>query len=147
MTCDASRLSNASTLVCCVPSNLFIYGINCVVPIFFSNARARIMPRCLGDAYCLVSIVSPNGCSKSSRIGVTSATTAGWRACTSLRDAIDLPIPMPRNPSARPRQLVLAFIISLPFVYGVRPGIGSQQYAVVGNGSVSSRQTVQLIST
>jgi hypothetical protein len=104
-----------------------MYGISSVVPIFFSNASARIIPRCLGDAYCFVSVVSPNGCSKSSRIGVTSAIGDGWRACTSLRDAIDLPMPMPKNPSALPKQLVLAFIISLPFVYGVRPGIGSQQ--------------------
>jgi hypothetical protein len=80
-------------------------------------------------------------------MGVTSAITAGCRACTSLRDAIDLPMPMPRNPSARPKHDVLAFIISLPFVYGVLPGIGSQQYATDGFRSAWSRHTVQLIST
>jgi hypothetical protein len=80
-------------------------------------------------------------------MGVMSATVAGCLACTSLRDAMLLPIPMPKNPSARPRQLVLAFIISLPFVYGVRPGIGSQQYATVGIKSFASLHTVQLIST
>jgi hypothetical protein len=106
---------------------LFMCNNNSVTVKFLSNASARIIPRCLGVAYCFVLVVSLNGCSRSARMGVTSLTTAGCRACTSLRDAIDLPMPMPKNPSALPKQLVLAFIISLPFVYGVRPGIGSQQ--------------------
>ena len=127
MTCDACCLLNASMLENALSVTLFMCSNNSVFVKFLSNARARIIPRCFGVAYSLMSFVSPNGCSRSSRIGVTSATTAGWRACTSLRYAIDLPMPMPKNPSARPRQLVLAFIISLPFVYGVRPGIGSQQ--------------------
>ncbi len=99
ITCDASCLLNASMLEYSLPNTLFMYGINSVVPIFFSNARARIIPRCLGDAYCLVSVVPPNGCSRSSRSGTTSASLpCGWRDCaamTSSRDANDL---LPENP-------------------------------------------------